>query len=101
MEVKKMKYRNNDTAEDGVFLNEGDTLLAYSKHPPRVGKYMDLWFSSASYYEDKENYITLGRVTKVEPAREGDGLFVVTKLGRFVLKGAACGLQMASNDHLQ
>lgn len=104
IQVKKMKFRANDVAEDGVFLSEGDTLLGYAKHPPRVGKYMDVWFSSDSFYEDRENYITLGRVTKVEKSRDGDGLFVVTKLGRFTLTGGQCGLiaeKMASNHHVQ
>jgi hypothetical protein len=99
-----MKYRTNDSTDDGVFLGEGDTVMAYTKQLPRVGKYIDLWFSSASYYEDAANYITLGRVLKIESARDQSGLFVVTKLGRFILTGGQCdsiAKEMANNSSVQ
>lgn len=86
IQVKRMKYMNDIIAEDAVFLAEGDTVLAYAKKPPKVGDYMDLWFSPIVDVYERDNYVTIGRVTRVEPAKDGIGQFVVTKKGRFIVE---------------
>lgn len=86
IQVKRMKYMNDITAEDAVFLAEGDTVLAYAKRPPKVGDYMDLWFSPTIDQYEKDNYVTIGRVTRIEPSKEGVGFYVVTKKGRFIVE---------------
>ena len=87
IQVKRMKYMNDLIAEDAVFLAEGDTVMCYAKKAPKVGEYMDLWFSSYLDTYERDNYVTLGRVTRVEPAKDGTGSFVVTKKGRFIVEG--------------
>lgn len=86
--VKRLKYRDADrlASEEAVFLTEGDTLLGYVKHLPEVGKYMDVWFSPVLDVDERDNYVTLGRVTRIEEAKDGKGKFLVTKLGRFIVE---------------
>ncbi len=99
IQVKRMKYMNDITAEDAVFLAEGDTVMCYSKKAPKVGEYMDLWFSPVLDQYEKDNYVTIGRVTRVEPAKDGVGMFVVTKKGRFVVEEMNHGKAM-DGQHL-
>ncbi len=90
--------------DDAIFLNEGDTMLCYMKHPPIVGKYADVWFSSYIDEYERDNYITLGRVTRMEKAKTGPGMFLVTKLGRFIVEemyGECKREEMASNHCIQ
>lgn len=77
--------------------------MGYLKHAPIVGKYVDVWFSPVLDEYEKDNYVTLGRVTKIEPARDGSGIFLVTKLGRFIIEEVICERrqEVASNDYIQ
>lgn len=103
VQVKRLKYRDTDRMlpDDAVFMNEGDTVCGYVKHSPEVGKYMDLWFSSYLDAEERDNYITLGRVTRIENAKSGNGKFLVTKLGRFIVEEVTNGIEMENHNHLQ
>lgn len=72
--------------DDMVFMQEGDVLNVYSKDHHEMDKYVDLWFSSFVDQFERDNYITLGRLKRVEDFHKGRGKYFVTKLGRFIVE---------------
>ena len=63
-------------AEDAIFLNEGDVLCGFSRESHDINKYFDVWFNDNKNL-DPDNYVTLGRIQKVEED------MYTTKLGVF------------------
>lgn len=83
--VISLAPRRYEIPEDGIFINVGDTIggWGFSKH--EVSKYFDLWFTNPKGL-DRENYITFGKVLRIEEYRKSKGLFYVTKIGRFLVE---------------
>ena len=76
--------------DDMIFMQEGDVFNVYGKDKHEMEKYVDLWFSAYIDKEERDNYITLGRLKRVEDFRKGSGKFYVTKLGRFIVEELPC-----------
>lgn len=86
--IKLKSRRGFQVPEDGIFLNDGDVLCGYSHMQHENNKYFDVWFNSNKNL-DPDNYVTLGRIQKVE------GFTYTTKLGIFNI----IELSEAPNDY--
>lgn len=88
--VLSLKSRRGlSVPDDGIFLMEGDVLGGYGYADHQIDKYFDLWFDSEK--EDRDNYVTFGRVKKMEEFRNSKGKFYVTKIGRFIVEEVPSG----------
>jgi len=77
--------RRRGFADDLVVINDLDTFFGFSYKNHRSGKYFDLWFSNPKE-KDIENFVTFGRIIRIEPPYEGTGATYVTKFGRFYVQ---------------
>lgn len=82
--VIKLKRGGYRVAEDGIFLTEGDVLCGYSRESHDINKYFDVWFNDNKNL-DPDNYVTLGRIQKVEENT------YTTKLGVFQIQEVVDG----------
>ncbi len=84
--------------DDGVFIAEGDVFSGYG-HPEHIpDKYFDLWFAPILDQYERSNYVTFGRIKRMEAFRNGKGKFYVTKLGRFIVE--ELGNEKKSDDQV-
>lgn len=83
--VLNLKPRRYSGSGDELFINERDVFFGYGYKLHRVGKYFDLWFNDPKE-KDPENFVTFGRILRIEPPMEGSGLIYVTKFGRFYVQ---------------
>lgn len=88
--VLSLKRRGMDLPDDAIFVAEGDVFSGYGKPVHQIEKYFDLWFASNVDKDERDNYITFGRIKRMEQFRNGTGKFYVTKLGRFIVEELPC-----------
>ncbi len=83
--VLSLKPRRYEVPDDGIFLSEGDVVGGYGFANHQIGKYFDVWFTNPKGL-DRENYLTFGKVMRIEDFKKQKGMFYATKIGRFLVE---------------
>ncbi len=79
--------------DDIIIVKDKDVFYGFSYHNHVVGKYFDLWFTNCRD-DDPENFVTLGRITRIEPPYHGSGAIYVTRMGRFYIQETPCDVSV-------
>lgn len=70
---------------DGIPMFDNDRIFGYGYRQHRQGKYFDLWFTNPKE-DDQDNFITFGRITRIDDNPDLPGKIYHTKLGRFYVE---------------
>lgn len=90
--IKLRGKRSFQVPDDGIFLTEGDVMCGYSQEEHAMDKYFDVWFNNPKNL-DSLNYVTLGRIQKVEED------VYTTKIGVFKIQEVSDGKILGNNNH--